>query len=160
MKKTIFSPLRPLLALLIMAAACLMTGCTHNNGDIGRWFGTWTVERILVDGEPYAPYEHNMVWKFQNSVFSMQLINTDPAIHERLQHWGSWSEADGALIIDFTHSNDAYAPGEGIYAPFPVSLLNRGGTSVLRIASDKGNEVTLLFTPTEGEEVTYIIRKQ
>lgn len=152
--------MRALLTLTVIAAATLLTGCTHNNGDIGRWFGTWTVERILVDGEPYARYEHNMVWKFQNSVFSMQLIDTDPGIHDRQQRWGSWSEADGALIIDFNHSDDACAPGEGIYAPFPVSLLNRGGASVLRIASDKGSEVTLTFTSARGENVTYIIKKQ
>lgn len=159
MKPTLLT-VRSLILPALMAALLALQGCTCNNGDIGRWFGTWTVEQILTDGEPYAAYEHNMVWKFQNSVFSMQLINPDPGIHDRQQRWGSWSETDGELILDFSHSDNIDAPGEGIYAPFAVSLLNRGGISALRITESKGNRLTLGFTSAAGIKVTYIINKQ
>ena len=145
---------------LFIAAMTLLQGCTHNNGDIGRWFGTWAVEQILVDGEPSAEYHGNMVWKFQDSVFSMLLINPNSAIHDRNQRWGSWEESDNAIIISFTHSDDSNDPGEGIYAPFDVSLLNRGGVSVLNITEINGNHVTLLFTDKDGRNVTYQITKQ
>ena len=34
-----------------------MSGCTHNNGDIGPWFGTWQVTGIDADGAPLAEYD-------------------------------------------------------------------------------------------------------
>lgn len=145
---------------LLTAVTALTQGCTHNNGDIGRWFGTWSVENILVNGEPYAAYDHNMVWKFQNSVFSMQLINTNPIIHDRQQRWGSWSESGNTLILDFTHSDNTDAPGEGIYVPFLVSLLNRTGVTVLDIEKSDGKSLTLGFTNNQGERITYLIKKQ
>ena len=36
------------IALLLVIVA---TACTHNDGDIGPWFGLWRVERLTVDGK-------------------------------------------------------------------------------------------------------------
>ena len=40
-------------------------GCTHNNGDIGPWFGQWKVERIDKDGMPDPDYCRVVVFKIR-----------------------------------------------------------------------------------------------
>ena len=40
------------IALLLVIVA---TACTHNDGDIGPWFGLWRVERLIVDGNNGEP---------------------------------------------------------------------------------------------------------
>ena len=52
------------MVLLVTLAA----GCTHNNGDIGSWFGTWNVERIEIDGVAQADYQGQYFFQFSLSL--------------------------------------------------------------------------------------------
>ena len=41
---------RALHILIIMLSMAALSSCTHNNGDIGPYFGTWKMLSIEVDG--------------------------------------------------------------------------------------------------------------
>ena len=52
-------------ALRIIAAVVMTAisgSCTHNNGDIGPWFGEWKLTSIEIDGSPDAAYKANTFW--------------------------------------------------------------------------------------------------
>ncbi len=51
--------------LLLASVFILMTGCTHNDGDIGPWFGTWQLENVMIDDKPEEDYHHDIFWQFQ-----------------------------------------------------------------------------------------------
>ena len=105
----------------------MLGSCTHNDGDIGKWFGTWAVQSISVDGVPDDDYHGDILWKFQSDVFSMLRFSADPVDHSYQQVWGSWCEDGDALVLRFGYSDDSYAPGTGIYAPFAETLIASQG---------------------------------
>ena len=58
--------------MAVSVLACLaMTGCTHNDGDIGEWFGEWHLQSIEIDGAADADYDGDVLWKFQNNIVDM-----------------------------------------------------------------------------------------
>jgi len=158
---------RPGGALLVFALMCMLlaTGCTRNNGDIGKWFGTWHLTEITADGRPEADYDGNIFWKFQNDIISMVRVNTAPAMNTRDQVWGTWSEGDGTLSLRFDYSDNANsvenaADGKGIYVPFAETHIPYGGVTMLRIEQQKGDAVRLSYTGEDGTEYGYFLKKQ
>lgn len=82
----------------LLAVPC---SCTHNNGDIGHWFGMWRVESITIDGAPDPSYPvPSMIWKFQGHIF--QIIVPDEKEHTAPGTIGIWEEKDGVLTLDFS----------------------------------------------------------
>ena len=61
-----------IMALLALVA---LSGCSHNNGDIGLWFGLWHLDTVEIDGEPDADYDGNFYFMFQNKVFCVRWVN-------------------------------------------------------------------------------------
>lgn len=165
MRKTnhIFKALLPAFLLLI---AGVFSGCTRNNGDVGPWFGMWQLLTVETDGVPDKDYQGNIFWNFQNDVFSMNWRSTGAAELTRIQVWGTWSERDNNLYLDFTHSEDRYpASGTGdgfnIYRPYEQTHLPYGEVSALKIVKMKGSDMVLTYEPDAGEVVyTYILKKR
>ena len=96
MKKLIYT-LFALVALLPLA------GCTHNNGDIGPWFGQWRVENITVNGEKDAEYKGNLFFAFQSSVLRISTTNTQT--HEMSTLFSNWEEVKGYMNIKINEDN-------------------------------------------------------
>lgn len=128
-----------------------VSGCTHNNGDIGPWFGIWKVVSISPD----QTYKGNFFWKFQTNVIEM-LRNTDDL--EYSPRFGTWQEKDGNLILDFTHHDNGSSSGEGKYMPFPEMHIS-SGVSTLHIDKLTGPEIVLTYTADDGVTYTYILKK-
>jgi hypothetical protein len=152
-------------AYVLLMLIALLTSCTRNNGDIGKWFGTWQVNQITVNGVVDSNYQRNIFLKFQNSVVELVQVSTREADHERVHHWGTWAETDGILTLDFTYSDDVYpseigADGRGIYAPLPELHLPSAAISALVITESKGNTATLRYNSDDGVVYTYSIKKQ
>lgn len=139
--------------LLPLLLAC--TGCTHNDGDIGPWFGTWRLEEITVDGHPDESYGHDIFWQFQNTVFCMRKVT---AMYDYYPRWGTWSETpDGMLEIDFSHHDDSSKPT--IYTPFEETHLEQKGVSELKIISIKGGSMRLEYRADDGKVYGYSLDK-
>ncbi len=134
---------------LIAIIAC---SCTHNNGDIGDYFGTWKLETITVDNTVDAEYDGNLFWKFQTSVFCLQRVDER---HSSETRYGTWEQIDNILRLDFTHKEDK---GETIYTPFPESRLYRGVTD-LKIVSFSSSEMKLNYTDKNGKFIQYKLKK-
>lgn len=154
------------LAIALVLFIVGLCGCTRNNGDIGPWFGTWKLTEITIDGTPEASYGGNVFWKFQNDVFVMLRRNMNPNESSAENRYGTWSESNDYLFIDFTNYDDSNPPengaaGEGIYAPFLETHFILGGVSQLKIVNQSGSEAYLMFTsPADGKTYGYRIRKQ
>lgn len=107
--------------LLSVLLSTVISGCTHNNGDIGEWFGTWKVTEITIDSTNDSTYTGNMFWLFQSSVICMRTMDEN---HGYTDHWGSWKELpDSHLELNFTHYDNDNEPGSWIYRPAPASRL-------------------------------------
>ena len=96
-----------LIALLTLVGLC---SCTHNDGDIGIWFGTWQVEQIIRDGEKvpdtyYNPAIAPLYFQFQGD---MVTVRHTGALHDERVDYGTWVEGEGTLDISFPDSTVAY----------------------------------------------------
>ena len=151
--------------LLLLSACVALSGCTRNNGDIGRWFGTWQLEEITVDGEVDADYGRNIFWKFQNDIICMVKVDSSDGMNRYEQVWGTWEERDNNLFLDFTYSDfentswNGYA-SNGLYVPFPVTRIPYGEISRLEIVSDNSKKLTLRYVGNSGMVCGYVLRKQ
>ncbi len=96
--------------LIALLALMGLSACTHNDGDIGPWFGTWQVEQITCDGENlpdtyYNPSTVPLYLQFQGDMVTVRLTST---LHDERVDYGTWVEGDGSLDISFPDSNVAY----------------------------------------------------
>ena len=78
-------------AIIAVMAIVLLSACTHNDGNIGHWFGSWKLRQITINGENDEAYQGNVFWKFQSEVVQMSQLNS---YHGRTDAWGSWKEVD------------------------------------------------------------------
>lgn len=129
----------------LCAIAIALAGCTHNNGDIGDLFGTWKLEKMMVDGEIDTDYADNIVWKFQSSIIEMQQV--DDVHHEAFNAFGTWSRpADGVLKLDFTHTDTANPePGADKYSPLGPTRLPRAQVIDLDVLELNGSKMRLRY---------------
>ena len=112
MKRT--SHIHRYLVCLVIMLPFIFGACTHNNGDIGIWFGTWHVEKItyVASGEPVASYHGTHFMQFQSSV--IRIVATD-SLHNFEQSFGVWDDAtEGLLNITFPDSAQFHCTMPGI----------------------------------------------
>lgn len=146
--------------VIVWIAAMSLTGCTHNNGDIGELFGTWKLEKIMVDGEIDAAYDDNIVWKFQSSIIEMQQV--DDLLHETFNSFGTWSRpADGLLKLDFTHTDNADPePGSDRYSPLSATRLPRAQVIDLDVLELNGSKMRLRYIDADqSATIEYYFKK-
>lgn len=135
-----------------------ISSCTHNNGDIGSWFGTWKVTEITINGTPDADYEGNLFWSFQTSVIGMTTVDSALGI-TTAESWGSWEQQGDILRLDFTHTDDSHpVQGSSKYSPLPSSHLP-SGISELQILSLSSSAVRLHYTADDGSIYKYSLKK-
>lgn len=142
-----------LTAVLLLAAAT--TGC-DNNGDIGRWYGSWLLQEITVDGRPYTSWQSDDSWTtfaFQNNIVLVQRTNDT---HDDLDvAWGTWTETNGTITMNFTHRDDT--DNQYIYLPPAWIGFEPGETTFTISGPDKA--LILTTTHTDGSQWAYRLRK-
>ena len=145
--------IKPVILLLVAGISALVIGCTHNDGDIGGYFGTWKLEEITVDGEEMAEYGKDMFWQFQSSVFCMRVVLEN---HNQENRWGTWYEDSGSLYVDFSHSEDG--DNSVKYQPFPETHFETG-LNRLEIMNFSKRRMTLEFVGSDGVIYRYKLKK-
>ncbi len=144
------------ITVLMATVLTLATGCTRNNGDIGLFFGSWLLTEIKADGTTDEDYAGNAVWAFQSGVVKMTMVYP---WHETSGYFGTWSEHDGYLELDYTHSSADMEAGTGDYS-FPPGLhLPAYGRVTMRIDRLTSKEMELSYS-SDGAEYTYNLKKQ
>lgn len=144
MRQIIKTPILFLASIFMLA----ITSCTHNNGDIGDWFGTWRLESITIDGEAdqaYAP--PYMIWKFQNSI--IQFILPDDKAHDYPTTTGSWHEEANCLYLDFSWN---------LGGPL-TDTSHLPETCTLKILHLSGRSIELQYDSPDGQVYIYRLKK-
>lgn len=148
--------IRTIIPLYIISL--ILPACTHNNGDIGSWFGTWKVTEITIDGAVDSTYKGNMFWMFQSSVMCMRTIDDH---HGATDHWGTWKELSGTTLeLNFAHHDDDNDTGSWKYRPAPASHLP-ADVSIIDILHLTGSAATLSYTSSHSPSttITYNLQK-
>lgn len=94
--------------LLIIAAMLALSGCSHNNGDIGPWFGLWHLDSLEIDGNPDSSYDGNLFFLFQGKVFCLRWVNENT--HEYIDCYAKWEESDDGTSITVNFADPRYNP--------------------------------------------------
>lgn len=139
MKRT--SHIHQFLIGLAIVLPFIFGACTHNNGDIGIWFGTWHVEKIthVASGEPVATYHGTHFMQFQSSV--IRIVATD-SLHNYEQSFGVWDDAtEGLLNITFPDS-----------AQFQCSMPGIARTNIFIIEQSSDTHITLSHAGLPDDE--------
>lgn len=130
---------------LVLVVVLALGSCTHNNGDIGPWFGTWHVEDISDNGGKIVVFA-DLFFQFQNNICRTSLVTKENFIYES---YGTWEEHDGKMIVDFPDSSvyNDFVPGIEVHNAFTVD-------------KKSSREVTFTKTDVTGNTYTYHLRKQ
>ena len=135
------------LTTILIVGICLLTGCTHNNGDIGPFFGKWKLERMTVNTEEVADYEGNIFWSYQSSTISMTRV-IDPT--SSFITYGNWEVDEDYTVMHISFPDK-------IHAPLPETYLLREST--IDIIKIKGSEMILQYDSASKGLITYYFVK-
>lgn len=147
--------LRYIQLIVVALTLGIVTSCTRNNGDIGPWYGEWHLQSIDINGVDDDSYPGNVLWKFQSNIVEMVTVTG----HTHTEHYGTWSESADELILDYTHSDNANAPGSSKYAPPQCTHLPAAIVS-LRIIKKSSSELILSYSPDADTVIVYTLRKR
>ena len=127
------------ISLLLLTALLAVAACTHNNGDIGNWFGTWNIEEVAADGvavnlDPANVGAHYFL-QFQTSVVCLR---HDDTRHNGGASYGTWQENDDQFTLDFPDekARDVFLPGLDKHNTFTIT--SRSGNTVVMETVDAG----------------------
>lgn len=150
---------RMILAIMLLCVP-MLSGCTHNNGDIGDWFGRWKLLSITADGEQVNIPQ--CFWSFQNQVLQIDYLSSTNYEHDTYFCVATWSEpSENTLVIDFNHSDNTVNQGDVYYTPFSFLHLPAKKASTLSITERSSDKVTLKYiNPDDAVEYTYHLVKQ
>jgi hypothetical protein len=144
---------------IFVALILTMMGCTTNNGDIGVYYGEWALKSITIDGVEDTSWCNDgtwTTWSFQNNVICItrtnDLLDCDIC-------WGTWSDNNGTLSIDYRHYDDTYTIGTGEYNAPTWIYFEKKSITVFNIDSQSSKAMTLSTTDNLGRKLTYTLRK-
>ena len=134
------------------------SSCTHLDGDIGDWFGSWHLEQMLIDGqidETYAKNQKNVqvMISFQGKVFNIAYLNGD-------EIYGTWSYA-GEILTLIAGYNTGGGSNSSLFNPFPVVLHLPADVEQIEITVTRINGSTMQwqYIDQNGQLITYNWRK-
>jgi hypothetical protein len=143
---------------IFLTTIVVLSSCTHNNGDIGVYFGTWSLDKIEINGSEDAEYEpQSYTWSFQNQTIQIMTVNER---HDYSATIGSWEEISGkTLRLNFNHSDNNYEAGSGqYYIPNQLHIPQNASTD-LDIISQSSKSLILQYVSTEGITYRYTLSK-
>lgn len=143
--------------ILLLPFIFIATGCTRNNGDIGKWFGKWQLQELTINGTS-APEvdEGRFFWDFQNDIIRIDRINDN--VHEVSYCIGTWSQpSPDTMVFDFTHTSD----NNYFLTPFEEMHFPSDEPFLLTIVSQSGKECIMKrIDESTGTEYLYHLRKR
>lgn len=141
-----------------MAAMLVTLGACQNDGHIGWIFGVWRVEEYTVDGvRQEDPLIGKTTLAFQNNVVEVVVIHDEYQTSTEL--FGSWEKTDKEMTFDFTHGDDRYKPGTGVYAAPWWLGMSSDESMVMAMSNQSGDRFTLTWNTQDGKTNVYKFRK-
>ncbi|MBR5119135.1 MAG: lipocalin-like domain-containing protein [Muribaculaceae bacterium] len=114
--------------ILTVTLLLSLSSCTHNNGDIGYWFGLWHLDSIEVDGTLDTDYDGDTYLMFQGKVFCIRIV--DDVDHSYIESYARWQESDDHQSMTVSFVDDRFSPTISSHVPlepttkFSVITLN------------------------------------
>lgn len=139
---------------LVTLVAMFSLSCTHNDGNIGPWFGTWKMTEMTVDGVKSPDYHDDIIWKFQSAVVS--ILQVDDTTHSVYDSTGSWTQQGNLLTLNFLHSDNH--TGDNSYIPPSVTQIPHG-IAIMNIVKLSSKEIVLSYTTESGSLIRYTLNK-
>ena len=141
--------------LFILLPLFISGGCTHNNGNIGEFFGQWIMADVAAEGNRLSdvtPADWN--WRFQSGVLLISKV--DRVAHIHTQYWASWSRKDQTLMVNYKNTD----PGIDYNYDYPKEIgFTTASVYRLEIVQLSGKQMTLRMLNPEGITYVYTLRK-
>lgn len=143
---------------LLLASICFLclslSSCTQADGYIGPWFGSWHIEKILLNGEADKEYKENLMISFQGKIFKLGYLDS-------AEIFGSWEYEGEILTLDAGYNAGNGAGMDHLFNPFPPALHFPADVSQIEITVTSINSKTMQwqYIDQEGDLVTYNLRK-
>lgn len=138
--------------IISLFSAILLSGCMHNNGDIGDYFGTWKVTLISVDGDVDGDYSANIFFQFQSDVVR---IVENRSNYEITEYFGTWVDNGNNIIIDLNHKVN---PESEVYH-IPEVMRMVKGENFIKVSNKNSSKMTWTFE-SGGQTITFTLNKQ
>lgn len=141
---------------ITLSISLLFSGCTQPDGYIGKWFGSWHLESILIDGEldTNYPEKQEIMFSFQGNIFNCGYM-------ESVEIYGSWSYAGEILTLVASHHSGSGASLPQYFNPFPVAMHFPADVGQLEITVTSITNKTMQwqYIDQNGKLLTYNFRK-
>lgn len=148
--------IRHSLLLVMCTLAVLLSACT-NHGDIGYFYGQWSLKSLTVDGEDSGVDVDAYFWKFQNNIIEIQKFFE---FHDFFTSLGTWEESDNMLLLDFDHKEIIDGEENSVRYTPPSELGIPGHTtSALHIEALTASDMVLRFDRADGKVYRYTFKK-
>ena len=134
---------------LVLTTLLALSSCSHNNGDIGYWFGLWHLDAIEVDGVPDDGYDGNYYFLFQGKVFCLRYVIE--STHESLDAYAQWQESDDKQYVTINFIDNRFSPYFG--DQIPLNYLST--VSTLKVDTLTSTTIVLTSTLDDATTVTY-----
>lgn len=138
--------------IISLLSVFMLSGCMHNNGDIGNYFGTWKLSTINVDGVDDPEYKENIFFQFQSDVFRLVQNRTQNDITE---YFGTWSETDNIMVLKLNYKVN---PESEVYHIPTITRLIKGD-NIIAVKHESNNRMIWTFS-SEGQTIIYTLKKQ
>ena len=134
-----------------------LASCRMNNGDIGDFFGSWLLYSMTIDGETPDKFNpEETFWEFQNNIIEISRVDF---MYDKDGRWGTWSEDDDKLVLDFTHFEYGVNPGTIQFAGPEWIGFPKQGVISLTFVSRSSKHMTLSWHDTNGRIYVYSLQK-
>lgn len=138
--------------IISLLSIVLLSGCMHNNGDIGNYFGTWHVESISVDDESDLNYSGNIFFQFQSDV--VRLVE-NRGNNDLTEFFGTWVDNGADIVLNFGYKVDTESD---VYNIPSVTRLVKG-ENIINVTYSGSSKMKWSFT-SDGHNITYTLNKQ
>lgn len=137
--------MRSLITTLLLLLVS-MTGCMHNDGDIGNLFGTWKISSVSVDGQEDQAYAGDVFVQFQTEVVRLVQVRHN---YDCVEYFGRWTREGNHLLLDLHYTVDASVTA------IPEATRFVKGENHITITSDHSRKMTWVM-----DNITYHLVKQ
>ena len=153
-----------LFVALVAVIACV--SC-QNDGNIGKYFGSWRFDAYIVDGKEVTelkvgestivPLDHVTI-SFQNNVVNI-VTDLDDYLNNYSQ-FGTWSDEGDTFILDFTHVDASNVDGISLYnAPAWLGMISDEPMK-MTVSDSSSRAFTLTWIdPRSGVKRVYKLHK-
>lgn len=143
--------------ICIVGILLSFASCVTNEGDIGFFYGQWSLTDMSIDSHKADVEVELYFWKFQNNIIQIQTL-TD--LNQTNYSIGTWEEKDGVLFLNFTH-HDVMTGSENWARFNPPADLGIPGRviSPLEIEKLTSKDMVLRFDRNDGKIYRYTFKK-